>query len=219
MDVQRSAAPDTQRIFLVRHGEVHNPERVLYGRLPGYRLSELGQQMAARSAEYLAERVERPHLVVSPLQRARESMAPIEAAFDSTAVVDERVIESWNRFEGTRIKTALKDPRNWPLVRNPLRPSWGEPFTEIAARMLAALRDQAAAAAGRDVIVVSHQLPIWMVHRAVTQQPLAHHPGRRRCALSSVTTLQYHPATDLAEIDYCEPAAELLVGATDLGAV
>ncbi len=208
-----------QRIFLVRHGEVDNPEHVLYERLPGYGLSARGTAMAQRAADYLVGVTDDPKLVVSPLQRARESMAPIERAFGATAEADERVIEPWNRFAGTRITTALKSPRNWLLVRNPLRPSWGEPFSFVADRMLAALREQAVAAAGRDVIVVSHQLPIWMVHRAVTQQRLAHHPGRRRCALSSVTTLQYHPATDLQEIDYCEPAAELLVGATDLGAV
>lgn len=208
-----------QRIFLVRHGEVDNPEHVLYERLPGYGLSARGTAMAQRAADYLVGVTDDPKLVVSPLQRTRESMAPIEHAFGATAEADERVIEPWNRFAGTRITTALKSPRNWPLVRNPLRPSWGEPFSFVAERMLAALREQAVAAAGRDVIVVSHQLPIWMVHRAVTQQRLAHHPGRRRCALSSVTTLQYHPATDLQEIDYCEPAAELLVGATDLGAV
>lgn len=208
-----------QRIFLVRHGEVDNPDHVLYERLPGYGLSDRGAAMAQLAADYLVGVTENPKLVVSPLQRTRESIAPIERAFGSSAEADERVIEPWNRFAGTRISTALKSPRNWPLVRNPLRPSWGEPFRSVADRMLTALRDQAVAAAGRDVIVVSHQLPIWMVHRAVTQQRLAHHPGRRRCALSSVTTLQYHPATDLQEIDYCEPAAELLVGATDLGAV
>lgn len=212
------------RIHLVRHGEVHNPEGVLYGRLPNYGLSERGHRMAALAAAdlaaVLADRdLAGARLVVSPLQRTRESAAPVAEALGLEPILDERVIEPWNRFEGTVMRRALRDPRNWPLLRNPGRPSWGEPFARVVDRMRAAIDEHAEAARGADVIVVSHQLPIWMVHRTATNQPLPHNPAKRRCALSSVTVIERHPATGLTEIGYREPAAAELADAIDQGAV
>lgn len=215
----------TARIHLVRHGEVENPGRVLYGRLPNFGLSERGQRMAGLAAADLAALAEdRPELaqarlVVSPLQRTRESAAPIIDRLGLDPVIDDRVVEPWNDFEGSVLKEAVRLPRNWPKLRNPNLPSWGEPFTEIVARMRAAIDEHARAAEGADVIVVSHQLPIWMVHLAATDQRLPHNPARRRCALSSVTVIETHPATGLTEIDYREPAASELAAAIDQGAV
>ena len=212
------------RVHLVRHGEVDNPGGVLYGRLPGFGLSERGHRMAALAAADLERELAGVdpagiRLVVSPLQRTRESAAPIAAALGLEPIVDERVIEPWNRFEGTVMRRALRDPRNWPLLRSPALPSWGEPFAGIVARMRAAIDEHAEAAPGADVIVVTHQLPIWMVHRAATNQALAHNPAKRRCALSSVTVVERHPATGLTEVRYREPAASELADAIDQGAV
>lgn len=215
----------TQRIHLVRHGEVHNPDGVLYGRLPNYGLSERGHRMATLAAAHLAglannrDALANARLVVSPLQRTQESAAPIAAALELEPIIDERIIEPWNDFEGTVLKRAVRDPRNWAKLIRPLQPSWGEPYLEIVARMRAAMLEHAEAANGADVIVVSHQLPIWMVHRAATNQPLPHIPSQRRCALSSITVIETHPATDLTEVDYREPAASELAAAIDQGAV
>ena len=212
-----------QRIHLVRHGEVENPNGLLYGRLPGFGLSELGARMARATAEDLhARAVPATRLVVSPLQRTRESAAPIAELFGLEPVIDERVIEPTNAFEGRRMTGkygALRRPGSWPKLVNPLRPSWGEAYTSIVARMRVAVLDGAELADGGDVIVVSHQLPIWMVHRALSKEPLAHNPKHRRCSLSSITTLEYHPATGFVEADYREPAAHELGAATDEGAV
>src|SRR5690606_23866640 len=78
----RSDVP-AERLHLVRHGEVHNPQRLLYGRLPHYRLSEDGRRMARDAAEYIAE-LERPvgALRCSPLERAQESAEPFAEIFD-----------------------------------------------------------------------------------------------------------------------------------------
>ncbi|MDJ1372307.1 histidine phosphatase family protein [Gulosibacter molinativorax] len=231
----------SQRIHLVRHGEVFNPDGVLYGRLPGFGLSERGHRMAKLAADDLAERqVPATRLVVSPLQRTRESAQPIADALGLEMIIDERVVEPWNEFEGKQLrgkKSALRHPSNWHLVTRPWVPSWGEPFVEIAARMREALLEHAmdsktqarkSASASidggqslpaADVIVVSHQLPIWMVHRAVTHQPLPHNPAKRRCSLSSITALEYHPATGFTEAAYREPALTELASATDQGAV
>src|SRR5690348_10335339 len=102
-------------VHLLRHGEVFNPLKILYGRLPGYRLSELGVQMAKAAAESLAGR-DVTHLVASPLERAQQTAEPFAAQFGLPVGVDENLIESANVFEGKRVSVgdgALRDPRNW----------------------------------------------------------------------------------------------------------
>ena len=209
-------------MHLVRHGEVFNPERVLYGRLPQYRLSERGVLMAAAAALELVERGRAVvRVVASPLQRAQESAAPIAAAFALAIDTDERIIEPTNAFEGKRMRGpggALRDPHNWPALINPLKPSWGEPFRSISARMLAAIDDAWNSVDEGDVVLVSHQLPIWMVHRALAHERLAHDPRKRRCDLSSITTLCWH-GDHFAETAYVSPALALLDPSNDVGAV
>lgn len=175
--------------------------------------------IAAETAGATAAR--RPLLVASPLQRTRESAAPIATAFGINPVIDERVIEPWNAFEGTRPPSrsgAWRNPVNWPYFARPWQPSWGEPYREIVTRMRAAILAHTRAARGADVMIVTHQLPIWLVHRALAHEPLAHHPGRRRCALSSITVLEYRPSVGFTEVDYREPAARILNSAVNQGA-
>jgi broad specificity phosphatase PhoE len=160
-------------------------------------------------------------LVSSPLQRTQQSAEPISAAFGLPTVLDERVIEPENRFEGKRMRGpagALRDLRNWPLLVNPWEPSWGEPFRSVADRMLHAMHDAADSVESGDVVMVSHQLPIWMVHRRVARKSLAHDPRRRRCALSSITTFERRDRR-FVEVGYRDPAAGLQEQATDVGAV
>lgn len=203
------------RLHLVRHGEVHNPERVLYGRLPNYRLSESGRQMTRAAAEYVRS-LERPvtSLICSPLQRTQESAEPFTEIFGLTPVLDERVIEPANVFEGTQMRRSLMNPLNWWHLRSPSLPSWGEPYASIAERMLQAMDEAWHAAPDGDVVVVSHQAPIWITHLRVAGLPLRHDPRTRRCALSSVTS--FERVDDVwREVDYAEPAA----AGIDLGAV
>ncbi|MFZ4893791.1 histidine phosphatase family protein [Plantibacter sp. Mn2098] len=207
------------QIHLVRHGEVHNPSRVLYGRLPAFRLSELGQRMAAAAADDLAARG-RPvsALYASPLQRAQESAAPIATRFGLEIIPEDRVIEPFNEFEGKRMSRALRNPLNWPKLRNPSKPSWGEPYASIVNRMTAAVESAWRATDSGDAVIVSHQLPIWMMHSSVEGLQLRHDPRKRRCALSSITT--FERTTDgFIEVGYTDPAAALAVGSTDVGAV
>ncbi|POX37554.1 hypothetical protein C3486_27580, partial [Streptomyces sp. Ru73] len=82
-------------VHLMRHGEVHNPDGVLYGRRPGYHLSDLGRQMADRVAEHLADR-DITHVVASPLERAQETAAPIGKAHGLDVDSDPRLIEAAN---------------------------------------------------------------------------------------------------------------------------
>lgn len=209
-------------IHLVRHGEVFNPDGVLYGRIPGYGLSELGKRMAQESAD---SKIGHPitRLYASPLQRTQESAAPWASNFGLPINTDERLIEPWNLFEGTADfgVRALRNPKLWPRLRNPFKPSWGEPYAQIAARMLSVIEDAWNSTESGEVVLVSHQLPIWMVHRKLAGERLFHDPRKRRCALSSITTLTADPASPsgFVEVDYQDPAADLQASAVDEGAV
>jgi broad specificity phosphatase PhoE len=195
-------------VHLVRHGEVENPRQVLYGRLPGYHLSADGRMMAKAAAGFLAGR-DVTVLLTSPLERAQETAEPIAGEFALTPVIDERLIEPWNHFEGMTFGVgdgSLRQPRHWPYLMNPLRPSWGEPYRSVADRMLAACLDAARAASGHEAVCVSHQLPIWTARRAAEGRRLWHHPARRQCALGSVTSLTYTGGRVTA-VSYAEPSA------------
>lgn len=207
------------RIHLVRHGEVHNPGGVLYGRLPHFRLSERGHEMAELAAKALKENgVKIGAIYTSPLLRTQESAAHIEKLFGLDAKTDERLIEPYNIFEGRKLsaRTIAIRPHLVYHLRNPYSPSWGESYVAIVARMVEAMTELAAKTEGGDLVIVTHQLPIWITHRHLAGLKLAHNPQKRRCSLSSITTFEV-TKDGLVEIDYLAPAESLL--AVDKGAV
>jgi broad specificity phosphatase PhoE len=173
--------------------------------------------MARQAAEYV-HGLERPigALVVSPLQRTRESAEPFEELFGIDPYIDERVIEPTNVFEGRRMRQALANPVNWRHLSRPGIPSWGEPYERVVSRTYAAMDDAWNRVDGGDVVVVSHQLPIWITHLAVAGEPMRHDPRRRRCALSSVTSFERR-GQRWVETAYAEPATT--AGSIDVGAV
>lgn len=194
-------------VHLVRHGEVFNPGKILYGRIPGYHLSSRGHSMAARTAQSFADH-DVAVLAASPLLRAQQTAQPIAKVTGLDIVECPEVIESGNDFEGLRTKgwrSQLWNPIRWPKMYNPLEPSWGEPFVDIADRMMGAVHDLRRKAEGHEAIVVSHQLPIVMVQRTVRGQALAHAPWNRQCDLASVTSLIFS-GEDIIDIRYSTPA-------------
>ncbi len=207
-------APDsttgaTTVVHLVRHGEVANPRGVIYGRIPGYHLSEDGVLMAKAAADFLAPR-DVTALHCSPLDRAVETAAPIAQQFGLEAVTDDRLIEPWNHFEGTAFGVgdgSLRHPQHWMALRNPFRPSWGEPYKVVAARVMAAVLDAARAARGHEAVCVSHQLPIWVTRRAVEGKRLWHDPRRRECALGSVTSFTL-AGDQIVTVSYAAPSGD-----------
>jgi len=208
-------------VHLLRHGEVHNPDGLLYGRLPGYRLSERGQQMAELVARTLAGEQGAPRrdvvvVTASPLQRAQETAEPIAAAFGLAVGTDDRLVEAANHFQGMKFGVgdgSLRHPGHWPHLRNPFRPSWGEPYVEQVDRMLAAVDAARVAARGHEAVLVSHQLPIWVTRLALENRRLWHDPRRRQCSLASLTSLRFEDDA-LVGVGYGEPAAALLPGAS-----
>jgi broad specificity phosphatase PhoE len=194
-------------VHLLRHGEVHNPGQILYGRLPGYRLSDAGIAMAETAAKWFAGR-DVVHLVASPMERTQQTARPLAEATGLEVEIDERIIEAGNAFEGLTVaggNGVWRVPRHWWKLRNPMRPSWGEPYVEIAARMLAAVEAARDAARGHEAVLVSHQLPIWTVRLHVEGRRFAHDPRRRECSLASVTSLSYD-GDSLESVSYAEPA-------------
>jgi broad specificity phosphatase PhoE len=204
---ENPGSADTTVVHLVRHGEVENPRRVLYGRIPGFHLSAEGRVMAKAAANFLEGR-DVTVLRSSPLERALETAEPLAAQFGLEVVVDDRLIEPWNHFEGMTFGVgdgSLRQPRHWIYLCNPFRPSWGEPYREVAARVAAAMADAERAARGHEAVCVSHQLPIWITRRSVEGRRLWHDPRHRQAALGSVTSFRYQ-AGRIVEVSYAEPA-------------
>jgi broad specificity phosphatase PhoE len=201
----------------MRHGEVHNPHGILYGRLPGYHLSERGRRMAEVVAEHLAGR-DVTRVIASPLERARETAAPIAQLHRVDVATDERLLEAGNHFEGLAFGVgdgSLRHPAHWPKLVNPFRPSWGEPYAQIAARVLAVVNRAREEARGSEAVLVSHQLPVWVARRRIEGKRLWHDPRKRQCSLASLTSLTFDDDR-LVSLDYSEPAASLLPGANQV---
>jgi broad specificity phosphatase PhoE len=195
------------RVHLVRHGEVYNPDGVLYGRLSGFRLSDRGVRQAQAVADALADR-DIVAVIASPLQRAQETAAPIAARHNLSVDTDADLIEWANTFEGKRIgpgEGVWRDPRVWWQLRNPFTPSWGEPYQQVADRMTTAVEKARVRAAGHEAVCVSHQGPLWTARLALTGKRLWHDPRRRQCGLASVTSLVYD-GERLVDVVYSEPA-------------
>ncbi|MFL6024034.1 MAG: histidine phosphatase family protein [Marmoricola sp.] len=201
----------TTTVHLLRHGEVFNPNGILYGRAPGFNLSDRGLAMAERVAERIGEH-DISYVVASPLERAQQTAAPIAAARGVEIVTDERVIESTNIFEGRPFSVGdgvLRRPSAWKHLWNPLKPSWGEPYAEVAARMWAAVEDARTAAEGHEALIVSHQLPIWICRLHAEKRRFMHDPRKRQCTLCSLTSFTFE-GTELASVGYAEPAGDMI---------
>jgi broad specificity phosphatase PhoE len=163
--------------------------------------------MAKAAAGFLAGR-DVTALFSSPMERARETAEPIAAQFGLEATIDKRLIEPWNHFEGLTFGVgdgSLRKPEHWPYLWNPFLPSWGEPYREVADRMLAAVTAARDAARGHEAVCVSHQLPIWVTRRRIEGRRLWHNPSRRQCALGSVTSITYS-GDQVTGVSYAEPA-------------
>ncbi len=206
-----SAVSGHTTVHLLRHGEVYNPQGVLYGRLPGYFLSDLGLEMADRAASALANR-DIAAVISSPMERAQQTAAPIAKTHRVEIVTNSDLIEAENIFEGKRVSVGdgvLKQPKTWRHLWNPFKPSWGEPYDTVATRMSAAIESARAQAQGREAVLVSHQLPIWIARLAAENRRLWHDPRSRQCTLASVTSLTFDDE-GLVAITYSEPSRDLL---------
>lgn len=206
-----SSRPPRTVVHLLRHGEVHNPEGILYGRIPGFRLSERGEKMARRVAEHLHSGGHDVRLVISsPLERAQQTATPVAEAYGLPIRTDARLIEAANHFEGTKFgRNSVLTPANWWYMRNPLAPSWGEPYPSQAQRVLHVVAQAAVDVEGHEAVLVGHQLPIWITRSQLEGRRLAHDPRRRECSLASLTSITVERGR-IVGVRYTEPAKDLL---------
>ena len=192
-------------VHLLRHGEVYNPNHVLYGRLPGYHLSANGRMMAVAAADYFDGRPVTA-LFASPLERAQETAQPVADRLGLQITTDDRLIESANVLEGKSVSLAslAVNPLNWKYLWNPFTPSWGEPYKQVAARVWQVVERARDTARGQEAVYVSHQLPIWVTRLAAEHKRLWHNPNKRECALGSVTSFTFD-GDELTGVSYAVP--------------
>jgi broad specificity phosphatase PhoE len=117
--------------------------------------------MAQRAADALRDH-DLTHVIASPMERAQQTAAPIATSHGLAIGTEPLIIEADNIFEGQRVSVGdgvLKQPRTWRHLWNPFRPSWGEPYDEVAARMGAAVWQQRSAVSGMIRAAGSAALP------------------------------------------------------------
>ena len=135
------ADPMNTVVHLLRHGEVHNPQGILYGRAAASTSPSAAARWPSGSPSGSATATSPTW---SPRRSSARSRPPPRSRppAGSRSQLDERVIESSNVFEGKPFRhrrLLLRQPQIWSKLWNPFRPSWGEPYKDIAARMWAAV--------------------------------------------------------------------------------
>ncbi|PKZ59556.1 MULTISPECIES: histidine phosphatase family protein [Gardnerella] len=224
-------------IHFVRHGEVDNPNHVLYERLPGFHLSARGVRMAQATAKYIATVPQMRGITAiysSPLERTRETAREIENALrkiadssyvkahcdedsaqsqESDIILDKRLIEAGNNFRGKRIgygEGALWKNDNWKLVANLWKPSWGESYRSIATRVGDFAREQVRKHPGEQIVAVTHESPIWSYRHLLETGHAEHNMLLRHTALASITSITYDCETlRVLSITYVDPAGRV----------
>jgi broad specificity phosphatase PhoE len=167
----------TALVHLVRHGLVHNPRRLVYGRLPGFHLSAEGRVQAEAAARRLRGRVVAA-LYSSPLERARETAEVIAATLGLPVIVRDDLTEAalaspWEGLPWADVKRSYGDVWELYLHRPQELADVSEGVAALAARMSRAIRDLAAAHPGAEVVAVSHGDPIKAGALALTAGDLA----------------------------------------------
>jgi len=156
-------APTSTVVVLVRHGQTGTTGKVLPGRAPGLHLADVGKEQAERAAARIAELKQVDAVYASPLERARETAAPIAAARGLRVRTERGLLEcDFGDWTGQELKTLMKLPEWGAVQRYPsgFRFPNGESFVEMQQRMVGAIEKLRAAHPGGVVVAVSHADPI-----------------------------------------------------------
>jgi len=192
---KKTAPPSSTVILLVRHGQTPTTGKILPGRAAGLHLAESGVAQAHRVAERIAELPKIDAIYASPLERARETAAPIAKALKQRVKIDRGLLEcDFGDWTGAELGKLMKLPEWSTVQRAPstFRFPNGESFTEMQTRMVTALDRIRAAHPGGTVVCVSHADPI---KAAVAHAMGTHLDLFQRIVIgtSSVSAVAYSP--------------------------
>jgi broad specificity phosphatase PhoE len=195
------------RVFLVRHGRVHNPRAVAYGFLPRMGLAPEGRVQACRAAAYLVQQAPAA-LYTSPLLRAVQTARIIHAKLPHLPVHRTRLLrenELARVWQGTVIaeRPALF-PEEWRLFNeSPALVTAGETMAAQAERMRRAILGAVRRYPGEAVVIVSHRDPI-IALRLATEERSFNELHTTRCETGSVTRIDVRAGDPFFE-GYVEP--------------
>jgi len=189
----RPKPPPFTLVLFVRHGQTPTTGKVLPGRVAGLHLADQGHQQAEAVADRLAQLRKIDAVYASPLERARETAAPIAKRLGLRVRVDKGLVEcDFGEWTGGELKTLSRKPEWATVQRHPsgFRFPGGESFAEMQARIVATARRMAERHAGGRVVLVSHADPI---KAAVADAAGAHLDLFQRLVISpcSVTAVSY----------------------------
>lgn len=199
MAKSRTAAPGFTTILLVRHGNTPTTGKVLPGRAKGLSLSDTGQDQAKTAAERIAALARVDAIYCSPLERARETAAPIAAARGLKAKVDRGLLEcEFGDWTGAQLSRLSKLPEWSTVQRAPstFRFPNGESFTEMQVRMVSTLDRLRSAHPGGTIVCVSHADPIKaaVAHAVGTHLDLFQRIVISTCSISALAWSPHGPA-------------------------
>lgn len=207
-------------IHLLRHGEVYNPNHVIYERLDNFHLSKRGLMMADQVALFVKSHPDLSKIskiYCSPLDRTLETAAPVANELGLKIVKDDRLLESKHFLAGknpkVEIPKLLKSLRLLSVLKliiNPSKPSWGEPYADVASRMKSIINEVVQKNQGKHILLVSHQNPIWISRLFFEEKQLRHNPQKRVCDLASITSLAFtKDSNQLYKVMYRVPARNI----------
>jgi probable phosphomutase (TIGR03848 family) len=159
----KTAPPSSTLFLLVRHGQTPTTGKLLPGRAPGLHLADTGLAQAQAAADRIAAMTKVDAIYASPLERARQTAAPIGKARGLKIHIDKGLLEcDFGDWTGAELKTLMKLPAWNTVQRAPstFRFPNGESFTEMQTRMVTALDRLRAVHEGGVVVCVSHADPI-----------------------------------------------------------
>lgn len=191
MPARSRRTPRPTLVLLVRHGQTPTTGSVLPGRAPGLHLSDAGRSQAERAAERIAPLKGVAAVYASPLERTRETAAPIARAHGLRVRRDQGLIEcDFGDWTGGELKALMKLPE-WKVVqRHPSRFRFpgGESLAEVQLRIVSTVQRLASRHAGETIVAVSHADPI---KAAVNEAVGAHLDSFQRLVVSpcSITAL------------------------------
>ncbi len=159
----KTAPPSSTLFLLVRHGQTPTTGKLLPGRAPGLHLADTGHTQARTAADRIAAMAKVDAVYASPLERARETAAPIGKARGLKVHIDKGLLEcDFGDWTGAELKQLMKLPEWNTVQRAPstFRFPNGESFTEMQTRMVTTIDRLRAAHEGGVVVCVSHADPI-----------------------------------------------------------